>query len=106
MRRRIAQALKTACLVFHNVFFVNGVSSLVPGRLSLGRRVHTAKMLGKKVFAIEVIVVNCLVIIGVGGCSAKIAAPEAEFNVLGAHMPFPLVLGLKSGLATVHGERA
>lgn len=72
----------------------------------LGGRVHTAKMLGEEVLAVEVVVVFSVVVVWIDGFGTQITAPEGELDVLCADVPFPLVLGTEVGLAPVGGERA
>jgi hypothetical protein len=57
--------------------------------------VHAAQMLCEKVFAVEVVVIKYLVVFGVCGWRAEIAAPVAELDVLGANVALPFVLGGK-----------
>ena len=53
---------------------------------------HAAEVLSEEVLAVEVVVINRLTVVGVDGCRAKVAAPEALLNVLCTDMPLPLVL--------------
>lgn len=54
---------------------------------------HAAQMLREEVFAVEVIVVEHPIVFGVCGWRAKIAAPVAQFDVLGADVALPFILG-------------
>ena len=54
--------------------------------------VHAAKVLCEEVFAVEIIVVQRQSIVRVRSRRAEIAAPIAEFNMLGTDMTFPFVL--------------
>lgn len=65
---------------------------VIARRHFFGCGVHASKMLCEEVFAVEVIVVEGLVVAGVGRWLAKIAAPVAKLNVLGADVPLPFVL--------------
>jgi hypothetical protein len=50
-------------------------------------------MLREEILTIEIVVVECLIVVRVGRGWAKIAAPEAKLDVLCADVPLPLVLG-------------
>jgi hypothetical protein len=63
-------------------------------------------MLCKKVLAVEVVVVEGVLVVRVDGSGAEVAAPEAKLDVLGADMALPLVLGGEGGLAAVGCEGA
>jgi hypothetical protein len=63
-------------------------------------------MLCEKVFAVEVVVIKYLVVFGVCGWRAEIAAPVAELDVLGANVALPFVLGGKGWGAAICGEGA
>lgn len=54
---------------------------------------HAAQVLCEKILAIEVVVVDGLIVIGISGWWADIASPEAELDVLGVDVPLPFVLG-------------
>jgi len=71
-----------------------------------GRSVHATKVLREEIFTVEVIVIKCLIVIGIGGRWTKIAAPEAKLDVLGVDVPLPLVLRRKCGVAAVRSEWA
>lgn len=61
--------------------------------------VHASEMLREEIFAVEVVIVECRAVGAVVGSGTQIAAPEPEPDVLGAHVPLPLVLGCKGGCA-------
>jgi hypothetical protein len=63
---------------------------------------HATQVLREEVLAIEVVVDWVLRV----GWRAHIAAPEAKFDVLRAHVPFPLILGGKGRQASVLSKRA
>jgi hypothetical protein len=67
---------------------------------------HAPKVLRKEVLAVEVVVVDGVFVVRVDGGDAKIAAPEAELDVLGADVALPLVLGGEGRLAAVGCEGA
>lgn len=69
-----------------------------------GGGVHASQVLGEKVFAVKVVVIDGAVVVGVDGYGAQIAAPEAKLDVLRADVPLPFVLGDEVGLAAVGGE--
>jgi hypothetical protein len=79
---------------------------LVARGVVFGRGVHAAEMLCEEVFAVEVVVVEGLLVVGIGRWGAEVAAPVAEFDVLGADVPLPLVLGGEVGGAAICGEGA
>lgn len=59
----------------------------------LWRGMHAAKVLREEIFAVEVVVVESLIVIWVCRGWAEIAAPVAELDMLRADVPLPLVLG-------------
>src|SRR5690349_21770145 len=83
-RRGASQLLEAAQLVLSNVFFGDGAVFVIASGLVSRRGVHAAEVLGEEVFAVEVVVVKGLVVVRVSSRRTKIAAPEAELDVLGS----------------------
>ena len=86
--------MKAARLVLGDVVFIHGVLFLRPGRGAIrGRGVHATEMLSEQVLAIEVVVIDCMLVVRIDGSGAEVAAPEAELDVLSADVSFPFILG-------------
>jgi hypothetical protein len=84
--------METPRLVLGDVVFIDGVLFMrARGGVVEGRGVHAAEVLGEEVFAVEIIVIDCLFIVGVDGGDAEIAAPEPELDVLGADVALPFI---------------
>lgn len=88
-------------MVLWEIVFIHNVLLLGAGRVALGCCMHTAKMLREKILAIEVVVVDTLIIVRVGRRWTQITAPVTELDMLGAHMSLPLVLGCKVGCTAI-----
>lgn len=97
--------METPRLVLGDVVFIHGVLLLRARSGVIGRGVHAPEMLGEEIFAVEVVVVDCMFVVGVDGSDAEVAAPEAELDVLRADVSLPFVLGGEGGLAAVGRER-
>ena len=74
--------------------------------LFLGCGMHATEVLSEEVFAVEVVVVDCVLAVWVGGGCAEIAAPVSELDVLGADVSLPFILGREVGCAAIYGKRA
>lgn len=74
--------------------------------LFFGCGMHATEVLSEEVFAVEVVVVDCVLVVWVGGGCAEIAAPVGKLDVLSADVSLPLVLGREVGCAAVCGKRA
>lgn len=47
----------------------------------------------EEIFAVEIVVVDDIIVVGVYGRGTEITAPESELYVLGADVSFPFILG-------------
>ena len=93
-------------MMLGEVVFADGV---LLGRVRgfvLWSGVHAAKMLGEEVFAVEVVVVQSVVVVWVYCRWTQVTAPEAELDVLRTDVSLPLVLGTEVGLTAIGSERA
>jgi len=74
--------------------------------LVFGCGMHATQVLSEEIFAVEVVVVDCMLVVWVDGGGAEIAAPVGELDMLSADVSLPLVLRGEVGCAAICGERA
>jgi hypothetical protein len=81
-------------LVIADILLSDGVLLGVTSARAL-RSMHATKVLCEQILAVEVVVVEYGGIVRVSRRLAQIAAPITKFDVLGADVTFPFVLGSK-----------
>jgi hypothetical protein len=67
MLRGSAKGQQTSRLMVSQIIFVDGVFILRARRLVLRRCMHTSEVLREEIFAVEVVIINNLIVFGVSG---------------------------------------
>ena len=77
------------------VVFGDWILPLAAGGVVFWCGVHAAEVLREEVFAVEIVVVERLLVVWIGRWRAEVAPPVAELDMLGTDVSFPFILGSK-----------